>query len=470
MYDDPLAVYREYIQNAADAVGAADGADRGKVEVEIDAAGLRVTLRDNGPGLSHDKAVRALLPIGDSQKTRGVDRGFRGIGRLVGLAFGDTVTFVTREGNGQSVTRVVWDGIKLRSLRSRASCSEEVIRECAEVDSVSGEGYPAHFFQVQVGGIGRHAAGLILNRKVVRNYISQVCPVPVASRFPYASRIEELFRSRETPLVLDVTVDAEDDYVTRLDCGTIGFSDTRTDHFKDFEAFRIPSVDGNGSAAVGWVAHSSYLGAIPKETGIRGLRARVGNIQIGDEAVFERVFSEERFNKWCVGEVYIMDSRIVPNARRDYFEPGPHVRNLENQLGRIARRIAARCRTASTVRNRDRRLQSVIEQLEGTYDLAISGYLAREDAIRLVGLACDRIQELREKFDAAGAGGEETLGKLDAVETRLQSLEMPCEFDVFQGVTASDTVIYRRVFRILTEICSSPRAAREIIEAVLARV
>ena len=33
-----------------------------------------------------------------------------------------------------------------------------------------------------------------------------------------------------------------------------------------------------------------------------------------------------------VGEVHVIDPRILPNGRRDYFEPGPHTRNLENQL------------------------------------------------------------------------------------------------------------------------------------------
>ena len=471
MYDSPLAIYREYIQNAADAVGGATGGvKRGKVEVEIDVAALRVTVRDNGPGLCHEEAVRALLPVGDSQKRRGVDRGFRGIGRLAGLACADTVTFLTRAGSDEPVTRVAWDGTKLRGFSGGDRCSEDVILECVAVDRLSGSDYPLHFFEVRVEGIGRHAAGLALNRKAVRKYISEVCPVPISSSFPYGARIEGLFCGAEAPVVLEVSIDDESGYVTRLENGMIPFSEARTDHFRDFEDFRVPSVDGKDSAAIGWVAHSSYLGAIPKEIGMRGLRARVGNIQIGDESVFDRVFLEERFNRWCVGEVHIVDPRIVPNARRDYFEPGPHVRNLENQIGRIARRIAVRCRTASTARNKDRRLQSVIEQLEETYDLATSGYLARDDAARLVGLACDRVQDIREQIGTLRVGGERNLGQLDAVEMRLRSFEPPCESKDWQGVAGADAAIYRRVFRTLTEICSSPRAARELIEAVLARV
>ena len=62
-YDNPLAVYREYIQNAADAVGLCRGEEAGRVEIEIDTLGMRVRVRDNGPGLSEKDVPRALLPL-----------------------------------------------------------------------------------------------------------------------------------------------------------------------------------------------------------------------------------------------------------------------------------------------------------------------------------------------------------------------------------------------------------------------
>ncbi|MCY4489587.1 MAG: ATP-binding protein [Deltaproteobacteria bacterium] len=469
MYGNPLAIYREYVQNAADSVEAGNVAD-GRVEIDIDVEGLRVTVRDNGPGLSHDMAVNALLPIGDSEKRRATDRGFRGIGRLCGLAFAETVTFVTREGGGRPPTRVVWDGTKLRAQRGAAGGSEDVIRNCTAVDVCSGQDYPPNFFEVQIAGIGRHAAGLILNRNAVRKYISEVCPVPMSSSFPYAAKIRNLFQETRKPLVLDVAVDKEGSDVRRLDGATIRFSSARQDEFREFQGFRVPSVDTEDTAAIGWVAHSSYLGALPKEIGIRGLRARVGNIQVGDESVFDSVFPEERFNRWCVGEVHIVDSRIVPNARRDYFEPGPHVRNLENHLGRIAREIASRCRKASTVRHEDRRFQSMIAQLEETYELVCSGYLARRDAGRLADLASERLAELRVELRESGGDGKNSLGRLNALEMRLRSFDAPCESERFRDVAVSDALVYQRVFSILTEICPSPRVAREMIAAVLARV
>src|SRR5262245_31399099 len=57
MYVDPLTIYREYVQNAADSIDLAHEAglysagEKGKVEIEIDAGERRVKIRDNGIGV-----------------------------------------------------------------------------------------------------------------------------------------------------------------------------------------------------------------------------------------------------------------------------------------------------------------------------------------------------------------------------------------------------------------------------------
>ena len=467
MYDNPLAIYREYIQNAADAVSSAGDIRNGRVAIDIDPSRLRVRIRDNGPGLSHEAALRALLPIARSQKHWETDRGFRGIGRLSGLAFAESVAFLTRTEDKQPVTRIVWDGPKLHSSINKGEQTERAIQECVSVETLSDSKYPAHFFEVNICGVGRHAAGLILNREVVRTYISEVCPVPMAPKFPFVSEVEDLFGENESPLALEIILDGESIPVTRRYGEMIRFSKDREDSFTEFEKIDIPSVDGDRSAAIGWVAHSSYLGAIPKEIGIRGIRARVGNIQIGDETIFDRLFPEERFNRWCVGELHIVDSRVVPNGRRDYFEPGPHIRNLENQIGTIARRIATRCRTASAMRNKEHKFQSELHQLEDTYDLAVSGYLSPEDAKALVRQVLNHIPRIRESIDSRNSHSRQNLEGLNALESKLGNFQARRGHSLLGDVEASEVATYRKIFQALVEASQSPRVAKELIEAVL---
>ena len=172
----------------------------GKIKIDIDASRLCVTIRDNGPGQTYEEAVRALLPIAQSQKHRESDRGFRGIGRLAGTCFLRLRHF-SDPNPERSTGHPHRCGMALGFARriNGAKQTEHVIRECVTIEKLAELKHPTHFFEVQIVGIARHAAGLLLNRQAVRKYIGEVCPVPFASSFPFASRIEYLLtRGRET--------------------------------------------------------------------------------------------------------------------------------------------------------------------------------------------------------------------------------------------------------------------------------
>jgi hypothetical protein len=88
MYVDPLTVYREYIQNAADAIdeahrnGILSADETGRVDVYIDLTDRAVRIRDNGASIPRGLFIQRLLAIGLSSKRGKGLRGFRGIGRL----------------------------------------------------------------------------------------------------------------------------------------------------------------------------------------------------------------------------------------------------------------------------------------------------------------------------------------------------------------------------------------------------
>lgn len=466
MHDSPFSVYREYVQNAADAIEAA-GIPGGRVEIEIDPVGMHARIRDNGPGLSAEEAAAVLLPVAHSRKRREANRGFRGIGRLTGLAFAESVTFLTRAAGGGPATRVAWNGPVLRAHLADSGDVSRAIRESVEIDAVSCEGYPERFFEVEIAGVGRHAAGSMLNRDAARAYIAETCPVPMSREFPFASEVEALLDGTGAATALEIVLVGESEPVTRPHGPVIRFSDDREDRFADLETFRIPAADKSRMAAVGWIAHSSYLGAIPKATKVRGVRAREGNIQIGGENAFAHLFTEERFNLWCVGEIHVLDPRIVPNGRRDYFEPGPHTRNLENQLGSILQEIAARCRKASAARNRSRRLRSDMQRIEDVYELVASGYLAPGDATEMVERALARVQDFRRTVEQADECASVTLTDLDELERKLQAFTARQESSFFTGITNAEVEAWRKVFGVVARTSESPRAAKKTIEDFL---
>ena len=202
---------------------------------------------------------------------------------------------------------------------------------------------------------------------------------------------------------------------------------------------------------------------------MRGVRARVGNIQIGGEGVFDDLFTEQRFNRWCVGEVHIMDSRITPNARRDYFEPSPHLRNLENRLIPVLRDIGTRCRRESTARNRARKALSALCDIEDLYTLATSGYLTSEDSVVLVQKASREVEEVR-KGISKGSLDNGALKRLDDAADKLNEFPGEVESRRFDNMDPVQADICQRMFGVLVTLAPSPRSAIETIESVVADV
>ncbi len=63
MYGNPLVIYREYLQNAADSF-ASFGDGTGSVNVTIEPVESQITIMDDGTGLSPTDAVRRLAARG----------------------------------------------------------------------------------------------------------------------------------------------------------------------------------------------------------------------------------------------------------------------------------------------------------------------------------------------------------------------------------------------------------------------
>lgn len=362
MYVDPLSIYREYVQNAADAiddaraVGLLGPEDAGKVRIRIDPERRALTIRDNGIGLSLAQAPERLLAIGASPKRGTQARGFRGVGRLAGLAYARSLTFRTRTAGDGEVVELHWDCQRLKAALRDVEQKDDiasVIQRVVTLKRLPGDDWPSHFFEVELSDVIRTKRDSLLSPKLVREYLEQVAPVPFDESFSWSREISvHLAPVRMGNLV--ILLEGEEDPVTRPLRDTFKVSDTLEDGFSELELVTLTDLDG-GLAALGWVLHHGYLGSISVRSRIGGLRTRVGNVQIGDEALLADIFPEVRFNGWAVGEVHILDPRILPNARRDNFEQNVHYSNFTAQLEPMARQIARRARSASIARNQEKR-------------------------------------------------------------------------------------------------------------------
>jgi molecular chaperone HtpG len=361
MYVDPLTIYREYIQNAADAIdemraiGDLTKDDRGTVEITIDPGERTIKIRDNGSGIAANRAAATLLSIGASGKRGTAARGFRGVGRLAGLAYCRQLTFRTRARGDDRVTEVIWDCLKLKSTLRDVTQTDDlpgVMQRIIAIADIDGVDFPEHFFEVELSQVVRLRKDVLLNAQLVEAYLAQVAPVPFASDFSHAAAINRHVAAHARLADLKITIGVDGMPITRPHRDVFAVSDTVQDQGSELELLTFQG--DNGVSAVGWILHHSYLGHISVKSQIGGLRLRAGNVQVGGHDLVEEVFPEPRFNGWSIGEIHVVDRLVLPNARRDHFEQNIHFSNLTAELGPYCRSIAKRCRAASVERHRER--------------------------------------------------------------------------------------------------------------------
>ena len=331
MYADPRVIYREYIQNATDAIDDAVEAcilpnrDAGEIQVKVNRRSSTISIADNGIGLPQAKALSTLYDIGRSSKRYDKKRGFRGIGRLAGLSYSEKLVFTT-SAKGESVATVVtWDSKRMREMLRPDHAGEEdlaaVIENIVTYKTVS-EDVEKHYFTVELVHVDERFSQL-LDEYDIRSYLSQVSPVPFrADKFPYYSdkntgirkKVESLGKELEEYYIY-INGDPNPLYKGYKTWITTSKDKDDIREIRFFEEFHP-----NGDLFFwGWYGMSTFKGYV-KDQEVQGLRVRKHNIQIGDERTLDSLFSQDRFNRWFIGEIHVYDKNIIPNARRDDFE------------------------------------------------------------------------------------------------------------------------------------------------------
>lgn len=138
MYEDCRFIYREYIQNAADAVDKAIDLsllEKGEeaIHITIDTEHRKIIISDNATGIEQGNVMRVLRNIAHSTKKRGEDKGFRGIGRLGGLGYCSKLTFETSYYGEPSKSIMTWDAELLKYIINDRNNSEEAVQVLAQV-------------------------------------------------------------------------------------------------------------------------------------------------------------------------------------------------------------------------------------------------------------------------------------------------------------------------------------------------
>lgn len=388
MYEDSRFIFREYIQNSADAIDKAlaeclINCGDGEIHITIEPSSKTITFYDNGTGISSNKVVEILGDIASSSKEIGKDKGFRGIGRLGGLGYCEKLTFETTF-KGEVVKSIFsWDASELKkSIENRGvkESASEVMAKVTTFDTKNEEA-DKHYFKVILEGVKNET---LLNKDVVKNYLRMVAPIP------YPNHFNRFLKSKIKDFVLEPKFVNIDEYKVYLGSDLLekayttilyeGEADTRkkVDEIFDIEVFYDTNTDGE-ILYWGWYGVSRYEKVIAKCNLSRGIRLRKANIQIGSEQTLVPLHKESRGNFYFIGEIHAVHSKLIPNSRRDNFIENEAYDKFSASLSKKFKELYKLYYDASKARNADKDIKAYNEQQNKLAEKVRIGFTNNED-------------------------------------------------------------------------------------------
>lgn len=376
MYDDHKTIYREYIQNSADAIdnalksGLLENQKKGYIEINIDIDERKITIEDNGTGVKAEDAERILKDVAASDKNRSTDKGFRGIGRLAGLAYCSELIFETSYKGEATKTIINWDANLLQEILYDSSRKEEATDVIELITSVetSPEDTEKHYFKVILNEVNNDE---LLDKQSVRDYLKMVAPVPFDRTFSYFYNGFISKYMQDNNLHLDeYEVYVNNEPITK--CYNTSIYDENgnkkaNDEVKELAFFEFRNPRNKELLAWGWYSISNFEGIIPdhRKNLARGIRLRKHNIQVGNENTLSKYHRDsKRGNFYFFGEIHAVHPELMPNSQRNDFTPTETCKIFCEQLKTAFLEHNKMVYFASNVRSAYRKIETEIKLIE----------------------------------------------------------------------------------------------------------
>jgi molecular chaperone HtpG len=417
MYEDSRFIYREYIQNAADQIDKAikEGLiakDQGEIHIDINSDKKLIVIEDNATGIAQSNVLPILQNIAQSTKQRGIDKGFRGIGRLGGLAYCEKLVFETSF-KGESVKSILtWDAAMLKKIINNRKSKEEAISVIQQVTNFESqeEDIERHYFKVTLVEVTNDE---LLNKNEIEEYLSMVAPLPYATKFIFKSKIYEEAEADKVNF---------DEYKIYLNTEQLfkGYptyikkdeSQAPNDQVIDVVFFKSYAKDGQ-LLFWGWHSISEKNQSMNLINFMRGFRLRKSNIQIGDEYTLLRLHRDRRFQFYFFGEIHGVHPDLIPNSRRDYFVENDICIEFEQNLRTFFHNDIYRlCHTASDINSSLRKIDELKEFEDEFNQKNQQGFTDKKEH-----------QEYREKFERKKEEAIRAKNKIERIEKESAEIE-----------------------------------------------
>lgn len=431
MYTDSKCVYREYIQNAADQIDTARSIHPElsySITVSIIPEERKVIIEDDATGVESSQIKRVLVDVARSEKIRGKNKGFRGIGRLGGLGYCKILRFETSYFDEEAYSELTWDAARLDSIIDDVNDDRdagEVIDEVTKIEVHKDKSYKSeHFFRVIMEDVSDER---LLNEKIVRDYLSMVSPVDYNNSFLFRTNIMDFMRTNGFHLdCYDIFVGTKGNeeqifksYNTKIyePCKEGGLKERDT--VNSIEFWLEKDTDGN-PVYWGWYSITNLLGEIPTCNNARNIRLRCENIQLGDENACKIFYStnDKRFVDWYFGEIHVVSPELVPNSQRDYLREGEPRKFFERHIITDFARLKELCNQASDFRSDVKKLTNASKATAQFKEKAQKGFSSEVEAQRKQ----EELKNLQEQAEKARLRLDKAKERMVGSNSPLQSL------------------------------------------------
>jgi hypothetical protein len=412
LYPRKLEIVREYVQNASDAIDSftqiSDAIDDTSTpQIKISIQGRSLLIWDNGIGMD-GKEIAKLRLIAYSEKREGQEAGYKGIGRLAGIAVAEKLLISSTSFGDPKLHKFEFrakdfqDDISAKKREGIQEPATAVINRHTEISEYDVD-LTEHYTLVELRGVD-DAYPELLDPVRLREFIGEIGPVGFAPDFTYGKILtEKLYEN--VPDYSPKTI-----WLTTTNGDRLRISKPYNNEMSlsspDFIKITDPK-DGKHCLAYCWYATrgKEMLGKMRPAGNkfvVEGISAdarkryaslayKLFGFSIGDRSLPLRTLWHKDWTRalWFTGEIHIVDKTIKPTTdRSDFVDNASRQRLYSEGQEKIGKELNRRAQDISNVRKAhdtagrwDRRFSDIEKQLNRPGEIDREEVKSRKDEL-----------------------------------------------------------------------------------------
>jgi len=339
LYDNPIVLFREYVQNSVDAYNRAlddnlEPIKNFKIDINIDDKNRTIIVIDNGYGISEKLFLTKMTDIGvDSKSDLSSQIGFRGIGRLSAIPFCKNLIFNNKPKGSQNILVFTWNGDKFNDMLAKNSKIElsKAFEKITTFTSIKYEGsINDHFFKVVIENYNEEIKELV-QQNDLKKQLSSLLPLKYDPKFTFQEEIKrkykKLLNGELDQTAYNITLNSDLLFKPYL-------NDNILEAGINFWELKFPkTVDGvDEPFGLLWFTFNRRIIANPIDQPY-GILVRSKNMLMGDNNSLVNIIFRNKPDGYIsthreltqtlqgvYGEMLIYSTRFKDNARRDWFK------------------------------------------------------------------------------------------------------------------------------------------------------